>query len=129
MTTLLDVRRGDQFLMALRCTDRDATVGLTFNMFSANRAPVGALVIAPAGTFTGQLASTPDQVPVTLVTGFTPLQVGDVLQRDGTGETAVVRRVSLNLDGSIQWSSSVTGGGSTYTAGGWQVIGHVVLDQ
>jgi len=129
MTSLLDIRRGDQFLMALRCADRDAVTGLTFNLFSANRAPIGALVIAPAGTFTGQLATTPDQVPVTLVTGFTPLQVGDVLQRVGTGETMVARRVSINLDGSVHWSSSTADGGSTYSADGWQVIGHVVLDQ
>ncbi len=90
----------------------------------AMKAPIGQLIIAPAGTFTGVLASAPDLIPVSLITGFAPLQTGDILERAGSGETAVVRWTSIKPDGTVQWSSSAAAR-IIYPADGWFIIGHV----
>jgi hypothetical protein len=73
---------------------------------------------------TGQLAAAPDQVPVTVVTGFTPVSVGDVLENGQTGETAVCRYSQITADGTVQWASAASHR-VIYPAQGWTVIGHV----
>jgi hypothetical protein len=124
MTVLSDVRRGDQFLLAYRCTDRDATTGLTFNVYSAARTRFGQMIMSPAGVITGQLDTTPDQLPVSLVTGFSQVALGDVMSRHETGETMVCRWVNMKLDGTVQWSASPSGQ-VVYGADGWSIIAHV----
>jgi hypothetical protein len=83
-------------------------------------------VISPAGVMSGQLAAAPGQVPVTVVTGFAPVAVGDVLQNDRTGETLVARWSQIGPDGSVTWASAA-GHQVIYTAQGWTAIGHVAL--
>lgn len=126
MTALSDVRRGDQFLLAFRCTAVNSTDGLSLNVFSVNRAQAAQEVISPAGLITGQLAKPPDQIPVSLVTTFASVAIGDILSNLDTGETMVCRFAQMKGDGSVQWSSSPNGS-VIYSTDGWSVIGHVDL--
>lgn len=124
MTTLADLVTGDQFLFACQVTSVDATAGIGLALYGPGRVQAAAAAISPAGVMSGQLAAAPDQVPVTLVTGFAPVSTGDVLQNGQTGETAVCRWSQIGGDGTVTWSSSVDHR-VIYPAAGWVVVGHV----
>ena len=79
MATLADLVPGDQFLFACSVTAVDQVTGLSLGLYGPGRALAATAVISPAGVMSGQLAAAPDQVPVTIVTGFAPVSVGDVL--------------------------------------------------
>jgi hypothetical protein len=124
MTTLADVRRGDVFLAGIRCTAADPVAGLTVALYGPHRDKMADGQITPAGVITGQLVTTPDQIPVQLVTGFAPVSAGDVLENQKDGETAVCRWSQIYPDGTVVWSSSAAHR-VVYPAAGWSVIGHV----
>lgn len=126
MTTLADLGQGDQFLFACQVTALDQVTGLSLALYGPGRVQAAAATISPAGVMAGQLAAAPDQVPVTLVTGFVPVSVGDVLENEQTGETAVCRWSRIQPDGTVLWASAAAGR-VVYPASGWAVIAHVNL--
>lgn len=123
MTTLAGLAAGDQFLFACQVTSVDAA-GLGLALYGPGRVQAAAALIAPDGAMTGQLAAPPDQVPVTVVTGFVPVGAGDVLENAQSGETAVCRWSQIQADGTVVWSSSAAHR-VVYPAAGWSVVGHV----
>jgi hypothetical protein len=123
VATLADLRPGDQFLFATKVTSVDAT-GMGLALYGPGRVQAATAVIAPDGTMTGSLAAPPGQVPVTVVTGFTPVSAGDIMENGQTGETAVVRWSQIQADGTVLWSSSAAHR-VVYPAAGWTVISHV----
>jgi len=125
MATLADLVPGDQFLFACSVTAVDQVTGLSLGLYGPGRALAATAVISPAGVMSGQLAAAPDQVPVTIVTGFAPVSVGDVLENTA-GETLVARWSQISPDGTVTWSSSADHR-VIYPAAGWSVIGHVTL--
>ncbi len=126
MTSLADVRRGDVFLVGVKCTDADLLLGLTVALYGPHRDKMADGQIAPGGQITGALVTTPDQIPVQLVTGLVPVSVGDILQNGVSGETLVCMWSHINLDGSVLWSSAASHA-VVYPVAGWIVIGHVDL--
>ena len=129
MTTLADVRKGDVFLIGVRCTAANAQTGLTVGLYGPHRAKMADGQIAPDGTITGTLTTTPDQIPVQIVTGFAPIDIGDVLENGVTGETLVCRWSQINIDGSVVWAASTAANGSIYPAKGWNVIDHIDIQE
>lgn len=125
MTFLADLRAGDQFLFAAGVTVIDGA-GYHLSLFGPAATAAGTAVIAPDGTMTGALAVPADQVPVTVVTGMVPVAVGDVLESQSSGETAVCRWSQVDADGTVTWASAA-GHRVVYPAQGWTVIGHVGL--
>jgi len=89
MTTLADLTAGQAFMFVAQVTAKDAAGGTA--------------LMDPAGVLTGQLTSPAAQIPVTVVTQFAQVSAGDVLSNDATGETVVVRKVTVTADGSYQW--------------------------
>jgi hypothetical protein len=126
VTTLADLQAGDEFLFACQVTALDGTTGISLALYGPGRVMAAAAVIAPTGVMTGQLAAAPGDVPVTVVTGFAPVSVGDVLSNDRTGETMVCRWSAIGADGAVTWSSAPVPQ-VTYPSAGWTVIGHVSL--
>ena len=126
MTTLADLRAGDEFLFVGQVTGLDPVAGLTLSLFGPASAQAGSAVISPAGVMSGQLAAAPALVPVTIVTGFAPVSVGDVMQNNRTGETLVARWSQIGPDGSVTWASAASHQ-VVYTGQGWTVVGHVTL--
>jgi len=125
MTTLADLQPGQQFLFACQVTALDPVAGLSLALYGPGRVEAATAVIAPTGVMTGQLAAAPDQVPVTVVTGFAPVSVGDILQNEA-GETVVCQWSQIGADGTVTWSASA-GHRVAYPAAGWTVIGHADL--
>lgn len=125
MTMLSDLKAGQQFLFAAQVTAIDGA-GYHLSLFGPAEAAAGTAVISPAGAMSGQLAAAPNAVPVTVVTGFAPVAVGDVLESQQTGETAVARWSQIGPDGTVTWSASA-GHRVVYPAAGWTTIGHVAL--
>ena len=126
MRTLADLVPGDEFLFACQVTAADPVTGLALALYGPARVQAAAAVISPAGVMSGQLAAAPGLVPVTVVTGFAPVSVGDVLSSDRTGETMVCRWSAIGADGSVTWSAAPVPQ-VTYPSAGWTVIGHVSL--
>ena len=126
MTTLADLAVNDQFLFACQVTGLDVVTGLGLALYGPGRTQAATAAISPAGVMTGQLAAAPGQVPVTLVTGFAPVSVGDVMENQQTGETAVCRWSRIQPDGTVLWAAAATGR-VVYPAAGWATIGHIVL--
>lgn len=124
MTTLADLVTGQQFLFACQVTSTDPMTGTAITLFGPARAQAGTAVISPAGVMSGQLAAAPAQVPVTVVTGFAPVSVGDLMQSGVTGETMVCRWSQIGSDGTVTWSASVDHR-VVYPAAGWTVVAHV----
>jgi len=124
MTSLADLRPGDQFLFACQVTTLDGN-GLGVALYGPARTEAATATISPAGVMSGQLAAPPDQVPVTLVTGFAPVSVGDVME-NAAGETLVARWSQISPDGTVTWSSSADHR-VIYPAAGWTNIGHLTL--
>ncbi len=107
----------------------DLTAGQAFthlSLFGPAEAAGGTALMDAAGVLTGQLTSPAAQIPVTVVTQFAQVSAGDVLSNNDTGETVVARAVTVQPDGSYQWSSSPSRG-VVYKTAGWTVIGHVSL--
>jgi hypothetical protein len=123
--TLASLTAGDTVLFVAEVSVID-TAGFHIDLYGPDRALAGTVIIGPDGTFSGGLAAAPDTVPVTLVTGFTPVSEGDVLASDTTGETMVARAVRVDPGGSYLWSSSPDFK-VAYPAAGWTIIGHVNL--
>jgi hypothetical protein len=126
MTTLADLAAGQQFLFACQVTAVDQVTGISLALYGPGRIQAASAVISPAGAMTGQLAAAPNLVPVTIVTGFAPVSVGDVLENAATGENAVCRWSQIGADGTVTWSSA-TSHQVAYPAAGWTTIGHVSL--
>jgi hypothetical protein len=61
-----------------------------------------------------------------VVTQFAAVSVGDVLSNDASGETVVVRWVTVQSDGSYLWSPAPSGG-VVYKTAGWTIVGHISL--
>jgi hypothetical protein len=120
--TLADLKPGDQFLFACQVTTLDAS-GLGLALYGPGRTEAAAAVIAPSGVMTGQLAAPPGQVPVTVITGYAPVAVGDIMTSDATGETMVCRWSQIGPDGTVTWSAA-PGHQVIYPARGWTVAGH-----
>ena len=125
MTTLADLTAGQQFLFACSVTAADQVTGISLGLYGPGRVQAATAVISPAGVMSGQLAAAPDLVPVTLVTGFAPVSVGDVMEAV-SGETMVCRWSQIDADGTVTWSSSADHR-VIYPAAGWNIIGHVTL--
>ena len=126
MTTLAEVQPGDQFLFACQVTSLDPTNGIGLSLYGPASIKAADAAIHPDGTMTGNLAATPDQVPINIVTGFVPISVGDLLENADSGQTVVCRWSQINPDGSVVWSASTTRR-VVYPAVGWTVIGHFDL--
>jgi hypothetical protein len=126
VTALADLTVGTQFLFACQVTATDPTAGLTLALYGPGRTEAATATISPAGVMAGQLAAAPDQVPVTVVTGFAPVSVGDVLESAASGETAVCRWSQIGADGNVMWSAAVDHK-VIYPGTGWTIIGHVTL--
>lgn len=125
MTALADLTAGQAFLFVAQVTAIDGA-GVHLSLFGPASAAGGTALMDPAGALTGQLTSPAGQIPVTVVTQFAAVSVGDVLASDTTGETVVARAVTLQPDGSCLWSPSPAGG-VVYRTDGWTIIGHVNL--
>ena len=126
MATLADLQPGQAFILLARLTAQDQVTGDTLDFYGPDGQPRGTMTISPAGVFAGQLATTPDQIPIQLVPAFGAVSTGAVLQHTVTGETMVARRVRIEPDGSYQWSASLTGP-VWYSLGDWAVAGQVSL--
>jgi hypothetical protein len=123
VTTLADLQPGDEFLFACQVTSLDPTAGLGLALYGPGRVEAATAVIAPTGVMTGQLAAAPAQVPVTVITGFAPVTVGDILVNDATGETMLCRWSQIGPDGTVTWAAA-PGHQVIYPARGWTVAGH-----
>lgn len=126
MTTLAELQPGNQFLFACQVNTVDPTAGISLSLYGPGRVKAADATIAVDGSMSGTLAATPDQVPVNIVTGFVPVSVGDVLENDKSGDTAVCRWSQINPDGSVIWASSPAKR-VVYSSNGWSVVGHVDL--
>jgi len=127
-TRLSDLGPGDVFLFICRIKSVDATTGIGLALFGPSRVKAADAVIHTDGSMTGQLTATPDRIPVNIVTGLTPINIGDVLVNDKTGETLVCRWSAVNPDGSVVWSASPAKTSSIYQASGWTIVGQVQLN-
>jgi hypothetical protein len=125
MTTLADLKAGQAFLFVAQVTSIDVA-GTHLSLFGPASAAGGTASIAPDGSMGGQLTQAPSQIPVTVVTEFAAVTSGDVLANNGSGETMVARAVTVQADGSYQWSPAPAGG-VVYKTDGWTIIGHVDL--
>jgi len=123
MATLADLTAGQAFMFVAQVTAID-TAGTHLSLFGPASAAGGTALIAPGGAMSGQLTAAPASIPVTVVTQFETVSAGDVLSNDVTGETMVVRAVTVQADGSYQWSPAPAGG-VVYKTDGWTVIAHV----
>jgi hypothetical protein len=123
VTTLAAVKPGDQFLFVCQVTALDATTGIGLSLYGPGRDLAATATIGPDGAMAGQLAMTPDQISVNTITGYTPISAGDVLTRDGSGDTFVCRWAQISEDGSVLWSASPNHA-VVYPAAGWTIIGH-----
>lgn len=123
MTTLADLVVSQEFLFACQVTAVDGVTGISLALFGPGSVQAASAAISPVGVLTGQLSAPANQVPVTVVTGFAPVSVGDLLENQVTGETMVARWSQINPDGTVIWSAAVTHE-VTYPATGWLVVAH-----
>jgi len=125
VTALADLKAGQAFLFIAQVTLIDVA-GTHLSLFGPAQAAGGTALMDASGVLTGQLAVPAAQIPVTVVTQFAAVSVGDVLASDANGETAVARWVAVQPDGTYQWSSSPAAH-VVYRTAGWTIIGHVSL--
>lgn len=125
MTTLADLVVGDQVLFAFQVTAIDPTNGVSMSLFGPSATLAASGAISPTGVLSGQLANVPSQIPVTKVTGFAPVAVGDVLEDVG-GNTYVVRWSTIMPDGTVLWSNRPDAE-VKYPSEGYTTVGHVTL--
>lgn len=126
MAVLSDLGVGDAFVMLSRVSALDQVTGMTLVLFGPDRQPQAQIIVSPAGVMSGQLANPANQTPVNVVTRFRTISVGNVMVSQRTGETMVVRQVSIQPDGTFLWASSVVQP-VWYTTEGWQLAGNVAL--
>lgn len=125
MTTLADLKPGDQVIFAFEVTAIDPTNGVSMNLYGPSATLAASGAISPTGALTGQLANPANQTPVTRVTGFAPVAVGDVLQ-GSDGSTFVCMWSEIQIDGSTLWSNSPDAK-VKYPGTGFTNVGHVTL--
>ena len=125
MTVLTDLTFGAQFLFVAQVTAIDGD-GYHVSLYGPGSVVAATALIGPSGAMSGQLAADASVTPVSLVTGFAPVAVGDVLSSDRTGETLVARAAWLTGAGEVRWSDT-PGATVAYPATGWTIIGHVNL--
>jgi hypothetical protein len=125
MTALSDLKAGQAFIFVAQVTAIDVA-GTHLSLFGPAEAAGGTALMDASGVLTGNLTAAPSQIPVTVVTQFAQVSVGDVLSSNATGETMVVRAVTVQPDGTYLWSPAPSGG-VVYKTGGWTVIAHVNL--
>jgi len=125
MTMLADLKAGQAFIFVAQVTAIDGA-GTHLSLFGPAEAAGGTALMDASGVLTGQLTSPAAQIPVTVVTQFTQVSTGDVLSSNATGETMVVRAVTVQPDGTYLWSPAPSGG-VVYKTDGWSVISHVNL--
>lgn len=128
MSTLADITVGQQFLFVCQATAIDPATGMTLALYGPSNVLAATAQIDTNGAMTGQLQSSPDTIPVSIITGFTPFAVGDVIQRESSGETMVCRWSNIATDGTTTWSAS-EGHGVIYASDGWSVIAHIDLTE
>jgi len=125
MTMLADLKAGQAFIFVAQVTAIDGA-GTHLSLFGPAEAAGGTALMDASGALTGQLTSPAAQIPVTVVTQFAQVSTGDVLSSNATGETMVVRAVTVQPDGTYLWSPAPSGG-VVYKTDGWSVISHVNL--
>ena len=125
MTTLADLKAGQAFIFVAQVTTID-TAGMHLSLFGPASAAGGTALMDASGVLTGALTAAPAQIPVTVVTQFAQVTVGDVLASNASGETFVARTVTVQPDGTYLWSPSPSGG-VVYKTDGWTIVGHVTL--
>lgn len=123
MTALADLKAGQAFMFIAQVTAIDQA-GTHLSLFGPAQAAGGTALMDASGVLTGNLTAAPSQILVTVVTKFETVSAGDVLSSDATGETMVVRAVTVQPDGSYLWSPAPSGG-VAYKTDGWTVIAHV----
>ena len=125
MTTLADLKVGNQFLFVCQ-VESITDNGIGLDLYGPSNQLAAQALINPQGAMSGSLMNTPGEIPVTIVTGFVPFSVGDILQKDSSGETMLCRWSNITPEGVITWSASVTHE-VVYSSDGWSVIGHFDL--
>lgn len=125
MTVLTDLTYGDQFLFVAQVTAIDGA-GYHLALYGPGSVQAATALIAGDGTMSGNLTGSPTTTPVTLVTGFAPVAVGDVLSSDRTGETLVARAAWITTSGQSMWANTPDAK-VPYPADGWTVIAHVTI--
>lgn len=125
MATLADITVGKQFLFVCQASTIDVN-GIALELFGPSNVLAATALITPTGVMTGQLMAEPADIPVSIVSGFVPFTVGDILQKDVSGETMVCRWSSISTDGDTTWSAS-EGHEVIYATVGWSVINHIDL--
>jgi len=125
VTTLADLTAGQAFIFVAQVTAIDQA-GTHLSLFGPAEAAGGSALMDASGVLTGNLTAAPSQIPVTVVTQFAQVGVGDVLSSNTTGETMVVRAVTVQPDGTYLWSPAPSRG-VVYKTDGWTVIAHVNL--
>jgi hypothetical protein len=125
VTTLADLGAGQAFMFVAQVTAIDSA-GTHLSLFGPASAAGGSALMDSSGALSGQLTSPADQIPVTVVTEFVTVSAGDVLASNATGQTMVARAVTVQPDGTYQWSPAPAGG-VIYKTDGWSIIGHVDL--
>lgn len=125
MTTLADVKAGQEILFCGQVTAVDTAYRLA--LYGPGAVSAGTVAIdTGTGAITGALAHPAAQVPVTVVSGFAPVTVNDVLSSEQSGETMVARASWVSPDGRCMWSPSPSRT-VAYTAEGWSKIGTAVI--
>jgi hypothetical protein len=125
MTVLTDLGYGGQFLFVAEVTAIDGD-GYHVNLYGPGSVVAATALIGPGGAMSGQLTADASVTPVTTVTGFAPVAVGDVLSSDRNGETLVARAAWITGTGESMWSDAPDAK-VAYPATGWTVLGHVNL--
>lgn len=119
---------GARWLLGFVVTAKDQVAGLTSDVHASGPTVDGSLLIAPDGTITGAITTPLSALDVAVLRGA-PVQPGDVLQNDRTGETLVVRSAWLDSeDREWRWTDSATGPMPVYPTDGWTRIGEVTFN-
>jgi hypothetical protein len=126
MATLANLRAGDQFIFVNLVKSVSVVDGIVLELYGPSNKKAADGLILPDGSITGHLTDDPRKIPVMVVTGFTPVSVGDILENAHTGETMVCRWSSINPAGKAFWSPA-SNGQPVYPTNNWSIIGHVDL--
>jgi hypothetical protein len=124
MKTIADLSVGDQFLFACKFTGADQN-GVHLELYGPSAMLAATAAINGAGAMTGSLAAPPDQIPVTIVTGFVPVAEGDILQ-SADGATFVCMWSQIQPDGTVLWSNSADAK-VKYPATGFTIVSHASM--
>lgn len=125
MTVLTDLKVSDQFLYVAQVATIDQA-GYHLTLYGPASLSAATALIDANGVMTGNLSQAPSATPVTVVTGFVPVSVGDVLVSSASGETLVARAVWITAQGVPMWANTPDMK-VAYPATGWTTIGHVTL--